>query len=126
MPDRFLFRNVEHPARLVSYLLIFMALALAAMAVWVILLSGRVSNSEAVKRVEDKAAVGRARLGLQFAQALVDVSICIPVKNLDDLLTGTTLTSMERADRVQAKNRYLEKLAEIQTVAPQVKGCDST
>lgn len=54
MPDRII------TPRRASYLMILMALAIIALAVWNINLNGRVNTQEEIRRVADKAAKARA------------------------------------------------------------------
>lgn len=119
-PDRIL---GKHP-RFASYLILGCALVIFGLSIWVYLLSGRVSDGEAIRRAEAKSAKARAALGIRFANTLVDTSICIPLANIQDLLDGTTLSRTERVDREMAKSRYLNQLEELQSISPDVKGCD--
>lgn len=119
-PDRVL---GKHP-RFTAYLLLFMALGLVALAARDYKLEGRVSDGEAIRRAEAKAAAGRAALGIRFANTLVDTSICIPLANIQDLLDSGTLTPREREDREMAKSRYRAQLEELRSISPDVKGCD--
>lgn len=118
-PDRVL---GKHP-RFAAYLILAMALVIFGLSIWVYLLSGRVSDGEAIRRAEKESAQARAALGVRFANTLVDVSICIPLANIQDILDSGTLTSRERIDRIVARDRYLEKLNELQAISPDVKGC---
>lgn len=120
MPDRIL---GKHP-RFAAYLILAMALVIFGLTVWLYLLSGRVSDAEAIRRAEERGRAARAALGARFANTLVSVSICIPLANINDILDSGTLTARERVDRIAARARYLEKLDELMQIAPSVKGCD--
>ncbi len=120
MPERVL---VKHP-RAAAYLVLGMALVIFGLTVWLYLLSGRVSDAEAIRRVEKRGEAARAELGTRFANTLVQTSICIPLANINDLLDHGTLTPRERLDRIAARTRYLEKLSELMALSPSVKGCD--
>lgn len=114
-----MYRLIGTPKR-ASYLILALAVALAIEGVWIVNLSGRVSNAEEIRRAEQRGAAARKNLGCQFVAALVDVSIAIPLKNIDDVLAGTTLTPKERADRIAAKARYMDARGRIEGV---VRGC---
>lgn len=120
MPDRILFRTGWNGRTVAAYVMIFMALAIVALAVWNYNLNSRVGTQEAIRRAENRGAEARRQLGCTFALTIVDVAIDTPVANINDLLAGTTLTPMERADRIQARARYLEKKRNLE---PVLKGC---
>lgn len=118
-PDRWLLGGA-HPARRAAYAMIFMALAIVALAVWNWNLNSRVGTQEAIRRAALQGEEARRQLGCTFALTLVDVAIDTPVANITDQLKGTTLTAMERADRIQARARYLQKK---QRLEPILAGC---
>lgn len=107
-PDRIL---GKHP-RLASYLILACALVIFGLSIWVYLLSGRVSDAEAIRRAEQRAAAARAVQSCRYLNALVEVSINIPVMNIDDILRGP-LTPGERVKREDARGRYLAQLDEF-------------
>ncbi len=119
-PDRVLGR---HP-RLTAYFILAMALVIFGLSVWTYLLSSRVSDGEAVRRSDVRNAAQRQALSLRFAQALIDVSICLPLENVQSLIDSGTLGPLEKRERMEARQRYLDKLAELRAIAPALKGCD--
>ena len=119
-PDRIL---GKHP-RFASYLILFLSMIVFGLTIWIYNLSGRVSDSEAIQRSDAENATARQALGIRFGQALVDVSICLPLMNVQALLDSGALGPVEKQEREDAKARYLAKLDEVRTLAPGLKGCD--
>lgn len=119
-PDRIL---GKHP-RFASYLILACALVIFGLSVWVYLLTGRVSDGEAIRRADAKNTAARQQLSLRFAQTLIDVSICLPLMNVQALLDSGALGPVEKKEREEAKARYLEKLADLKSIAPTLEGCD--
>lgn len=110
MPDRLL----GTPKR-AAYLILLLAVMLVVEGIWIVNLSGRVSNGEAIRRAEDRTAVARkasecrARIaGTKQANdllsALRDLAH-IPQTNLQTYLDGT-LTDDQRANYTDALARY--------------------
>lgn len=103
VPERLL---GDQPAKRAAYIMIGLALIVIGLGAWNWTLSERLGEQESIRRAEARSAAARQQLGCVVFSTLYDVSIAIPLTNLNDILAGNTLTPAEREDRMQARARY--------------------
>lgn len=114
VPDRLL------TPRRASYVMIALALAVVLLAAWNVRLSRRLGLQESIRRSDATNAEARRQQGCLIFATFEDVAVEIPLKNLNDILAGTTLTAAERVDRMRARDRYE---AARQKLSPTIQAC---